>query len=366
MKPTYQALKLVCKVNVVQFILGTALSLLAQSAAAQNFTSIKVNEPLEPNDVVFAHKFSPNSKYLVYIVSNPNNGSQLYSVRVAGGSPAKLYTGSSGSPGLSERELIVGGFTITPDNQYVIYRTSQRNLTTFVRTGKIFKVPITGGTPIQLDASASSASSAFYQLSNDGKYLVYLKGLQNKDTLYSVPVSGGNPNQLSSCNELDADVFNGGLVINQNSTHIVYRSFEEGSSTRANVFSVSIDGSSPPVKLNDDLVINGSISSFDVSADGSLVTYAGDQDVNRVSEVYRVPTIGGTITPIGPGRIPAFVNNSSNDIAFLKGSRLNGFKLYHYNGSNSTSTEISGDLVPSGSVSNFFISPDKNRIVYLA
>jgi predicted outer membrane repeat protein len=92
------------------------------------------------------------------------------------------------------------------------------------------------------------------------------------------------------------------------------------------LYSVPLDGSAEPVKLNGALVSGGAVWEFQISPDSSQVVYVADQDRAAVRELYGVP-LDGSVAPV----------------------------------------KLNGALVSGGTVDyRFQISPDSSQVVYVA
>ena len=72
---------------------------------------------------------------------------------------------------------------------------------------------------------------------------------------------------------------------------MVYRA-DQDSDEVIELFSVPIDGSAPPTKLNPVLAVGGDVVSLGFGPDGTRVAYVADQDQDERFELYSVPSDG--------------------------------------------------------------------------
>lgn len=106
----------------------------------------------------------------------------VYSQRLGGSERTKL----------SDAEYAVD-IDISPDNSRVLLHERYPSLK------ELQIVPIKGGTPLSLSQPGERVAYGGYKFSPDGQWVVYpteaigLSDIQNKGTLYSVPVTGGDP-----------------------------------------------------------------------------------------------------------------------------------------------------------------------------
>ncbi len=76
--------------------------------------------------------------------------------------------------------------------------------------------------------------------------------------------------------------------------YVVYRADQETDEV-VDLFSVQLDDSDPPVKLNGPLVQGGFVREFQISPDSSRVVYLAQQETFSVFELYSVPLGGGAL-----------------------------------------------------------------------
>src|SRR5690606_3487818 len=154
-----------------------------------------------------------------------------------------------------------------------------------VRLDDILSLPVKLNGPL-----ISGGNVADFHLSLDSSRVVYLAD-QDRDEvfeLYSTPLDGsGSPVKLNRPLPSGREVFSD-FQISADSSRVVYRT-DRGTSGAEQVYSVPLDGSSDPLRLNDPLVSGGDVEEFQISLDSSRVVYLADQDTDDVVELYSVP-----------------------------------------------------------------------------
>ena len=128
------------------------------------------------------------------------------------------------------------------------------------------------------------------------------------------------------------------------------------------------------VRLNEDLAFNSDVQAQALSPDGTLAVYTAPQDIQFVTELYSVSSLGGPTTklnpPFGSGRtISQFIISWDSTRVVYRANQdtSSDFELYSVPILGGVSTKLNGPLVSSGDViSGFQISPDNSRVVYRA
>ncbi len=311
-----------------KFKLGYLLILLVLCISLVSLAiPVKLNGPFGSNTILRDYTVSENGTYVVYIANQINNNDNELFVTLANG---------SGTPVRLNGTLTTNGnvieFQVSKRNDYVVYIADQNANADL----EIFSVKIDGSElALRLNDNFVTRGDVIenkFKISENGQYVVYLADAERDgiDNLYSVPING-----LSPPVKLNNDLSSGQKVIDfkisKTSSHVVYIS-DQDTDGDVEIYSVPIDRSSASIKLNSTLDNNGDVGDFDdstedflISDDGSWVIYFADQDTNNVLELYSAPTIGG-----------------------------------------SNSVKLNGNLPNGGDVSEFKISPDGSRVVYIA
>ena len=120
------------------------------------------------------------------------------------------------------------------------------------------------------------------------------------------PVDGSSPSILLASLPATFDPLRFAFVFSPDGTRLVYRA-NALVTTRYDLFSVPVDASLPPVKVNGVFVAGGNVTEpaspgetphFAVTPDGQRVVYAADARGNDIFELFSAPITGG-----GPARI---------------------------------------------------------------
>ena len=314
-------------------------------------SAVKLNGPLPPGGDVFGFQSTFDGTRVVYTADQvANDVFELYAVPIAG--PAASAVKLNGP-------LVAGGDVnfafVSPDSTRVVYTADQDTND----VAELYSVPITGpaasGVKLNLPMVTggdvrTSDDIDLPLISRDDTTVVYIADQDTNDRfeLYSVPLAG----PASSGVKLNRPLVAGGDVlsfnINADSTTVVYRADGETDdfvnlyavpidrsgpdillhdvgtlgfnvsyfvgwgdpilNDRAvypvlqaghyRFYTVPIDGSTPPLELNDPLPPGGGLFSAAMAVgpfpragnDGpELVVYTGDQETPGVSEAYVVP-----------------------------------------------------------------------------
>lgn len=131
--------------------------------------------------------------------------------------------------------------------------------------------------------------------------------------------------------------------------------------------------SAVPVKISAPMVLSGDVLAAVAAANGSLVVYVADQDVDAVQEVYSVPVGGGVVTQLNPplvagGNVQSIaVSADSQTLVYLADQDADTVnELYSVPVAGGPVTKISGPMVLNGDVLAFTISPDSTQVSYVA
>jgi Tol biopolymer transport system component len=249
-------------------------------------------------DVVDGWKLSPNGGTVVYAADGEQEGvTELYRVSTTGGGFARL------SAALPPGGSVATVFAFTADGTRVVYLAEQD------QAGKLelYSVRSDGfQPPVKLNhllPGGRDVSSWPFELSPDGQHVVYLAaaggGLSD---LHVTRVDGtGVPLRLSAPGQ-SAEPVNARpeFRVSPDGAWVVYRSGLE-------LFSVPIDGSRPPARLNRALAAGGSVGgvetflpSFQIAPNSRFVAYLADAAVDGRHELY--------LTAIDGYRLPVRLN----------------------------------------------------------
>ncbi len=215
-----------------------------------------------------------------------------------------------------------------------------------------------------------------FQVSPDRSRVVYHADQETDDVveLYSVTTDGRtSPVKLSGPLVLGRIISR--FLISPDGSRVVYRADQEQDEL-FELYSVPIDASASPVKLNGPVVDLGAIfDDFQVSSDSSRVVYRGDQDTNDVVELYSAP-IDGSAEPVrlnatlaSGGAVLDFQISPDSTLVLYEADQDTNDLLELYSvpvDSSASPVNLSGPLAPGGGVLGFQISPDSTRAVFRA
>lgn len=339
-------------------------------------TPVKLNGPLAGNVDSFA--VSPDNRRVIYRAPQDTaTQKELYSVPIGGGTPVKLNGPlASGAKGIIFwTDGQVWEFAIAPDSTRVVYIATQDSRLYH----ELYSVPITGGEPVQLNASLVFGGDVrTFAISTDSARVVYLADQETDGVyeLYSVSIGGGTPARLNGALAPDSAV--SGFAVSADGAHVVYLA-RQAADPATSLYSVP-NGGATPVRLNGPFIAGGYIQDFAVSPDSSRVVYRGIQETDGVVEIYSVAIGGGAPVKLNSpivawGDVHAFaISPNSARVVYRADQDLSGvYELYSVPIGGGTPVKLNGPLVAGGSVGEdeyasdaFAISLDGARVVYRA
>jgi Tol biopolymer transport system component len=335
--------------------------------------AVRLN-PVPGHSVLAGFRLTADGSRAVYLASPTAGGERLYSVPIDG-SPGAVELNQALSP--FARVL---GFQLDPAGVRAVY---------LVRTtgvDQIFSVPVDdSAAPVQLNGA----------LVTNGDVLEYVVGAervvyradQDADEVYEVfgvPLDGSEPAvRLNRDLPAGGDVLAGSLALVGGGTAVVYIA-DARIDQRFELFYAATDGSRRGIRLSGQLTANGDVARVAVSPDGKWAVYAADQAIDGKQELYGIrlaslrpvhyasikpPVRLNGLLPSGDGVIEFAISPESDRVVYLAGPTSGaGRRLYSVPIAGSApALEISGALVAGGNVLwPASISPDGERVVYAA
>lgn len=240
-------------------------------------------------------------------------------------------------------------------------------------------------TPVAAASTQLSAGQPFSEIyfsgtapeiSPDGLYAVYVQDATTNGAheLWSVPLAGGNPVRLSDVLVPGQSVK---FAISPDSNRVVYL-VDQDTAGIPELYSVPIAGGAR-TKLNMDLVdVPGQVRDFLISPTGQRVYYAADGEVNNVIELWKVDIDGGPSTRVNEEIASSYdvfeyavglTSGGAERVVYRVGRTVQGeHELWSVPANGSTGPiRISRGMVTGGGVDRYFqISPNGNRVLYLA
>jgi hypothetical protein len=320
--------------------------------------------------------FTPNGSRVVLLTDARTEGVfELFS----------CATNTNGANMLSSN-LTAGGnvldFVITPDSSRVIYRADQDADEVF----ELYSAPVDGSSPaVKISGSlvsggdvnniAGSCNGCYAATSQGGGTLVFQadKDLDGVFELYATSFTGGTITKLHASYGGSEDASS--LRLNPNGSRVVFRTNQDVD-TDLELYSVNLDGSGLS-QVNATLVANGDVDQYALSADNTTVVYTADQTTDGVSELFSAPISGGSSATKISGAISGSedvqdfrISPTSTRVVFRADQDTDGKnELFTtpIGSAGSSKLEPSGGLPADADVtSNYAISPDGNRVLFLA
>jgi hypothetical protein len=334
------------------FILST---LLASTLPAQNILiNRQLNDPFTARaGDIDQYQVSPDEQYFVYVADQDlNDAREIYSVSVDGSStPTKL----NDDLGIGSD---VNDFLISPDSSTVVYLLGR------VENGEFFtdlySVPITGGTPVQLNPEGENARTDFVITPDSARVIFGSQDAIDRGYYY---YEGQLEEEASDVSDTSAEIADG-----------------EDVSTRGNptigtmLYSIPINGG-PLTVVAQSPDETRALGSFSLSPDGSTIVVLGDLDVDNQTEIYSVPSTGGNLTKLNDP--PLDTNrNVSNSFKISPDSQSVVFRFNNTDASfpelysapidgSTSSTQVSAINSESQQIQTpFVITNDSARVVY--
>jgi hypothetical protein len=265
--------------------------LLAAPGAAQ-IKNIKLSEGVVGGFSAswpYTFLISPDNSRALYWGRWNSYNYELFSVPLEGGTPTRL------NAPLGVNQDVFGNFLISPDSSQVVYRADQDTEGVM----ELYRVPLDGSAaPVKVNGPLVNGRGGQvrndFRISPDGSRVVYSAAQETEWVyeLYSVPLDGSaDPVKLNAALAPGGNVRE--ILISPDSSRVVYWADQDTAGV-FELYSVPLDGSAAPVKLNAPLVSGGIVGDvFQISPDSSRVVYLADQDTDNVWELFSVPLAGG-------------------------------------------------------------------------
>jgi hypothetical protein len=246
--------------------------------------------------------------------------------------------------------------------------------------GTLYSTSIDGTTTHQLADAPVAGGALFIQprVSPDSQWAVFLADRESDDVweLFAVPIDGSSlPVKLNSTPVSGGDVISD-FYVTADSARVVYTA-DQDTDEVFELFSVPIDGSSAPTKLNGSLTAGGDVWLGWPSPDGQIIVYRADQNTDELWELFAVPTDGSSSavkisgTPAGGGDVLTtwLVSPDGTRVIYLGDQDTIGVReLYSASIDGSASpTKLSGTMATGGDAwASFQITADSSTVVYWA
>lgn len=306
----------------------------------------RLDAPIITGDVSNQYELTSDGQFAVYLADSETlNRTDVFSVEVATGEVRKLHPASQ--PGT------VTQFQISPDDSRVVFQTRHHNDRL---QEDLYSVPVTGGEPTQLTPEfVSGGYPTEFRITPDSSRVVYFaqQDLNGVDELFSVPIVGGTVSKVNAPLPSKHDVLRG-FDISPDSDRVVYRAGHEAIS----LYSGNIAGGevSKLADLQPNRFPPGDDGVAQITPDGRHALYLSDSDL------FSVPLTGGDPVQLGQVVQPGFqISPDSADAVFVSGGDLMRASVVGGE-SEALNPHVSFSTVQP----DFLISPDGASVVYRA
>ena len=346
---------------------GALLATFAAATPPAAAASHRLSQGLPFSDVP-GFAVSADGQFAVYTHdAEIDQAQELWSVRVAGGTPVRLSNPLPGGVG-------VNFFRISADSQRVVFTVAQET----AGQTELYSVPIAGpeGAWIKLNGELpADGDVGYFVVSPDSSRVIYFAN-QTTSSIYdawTVPIDGGTPIRLRPLVTLvGSKILNSSccLQISPDSERVLfYANFSD--LAYYEIWSARVDGNGGIVRLTETTAANGNVFFNTFSPDSSRVVYVGHRLADGIQELYSVPSAGGStvklngvLTPGGNVWTYKFSPDSSRVVYLADQQTLGVNELYSVPLAGGGAAKLNGPL--SGGVGQFRISPDSASVAYVA
>jgi Tol biopolymer transport system component len=259
----------------------------------------RLSGPLIARGDVADFVFTPDEKRVVYRADALRDDNfDLFSVPLAPSGNRFQRAPGDGEPDVVQltalaRSAVQPDYAVAADGTQVVFRADVfRDPGRVPDRPELFRVPLLGGqAPARLSRPVDDAGLVLsFELARDGKRIVYLADEHGDDRrrLFGAGVLAG---QAVALEPLPAFVDVSTYRITPDSTAVVFVSdptLNEGS----RLFRAPVDGSEPPVELNDPLPAGGNVLADFAVLPGGSVAYRADQQADDVFELFATQVVG--------------------------------------------------------------------------
>jgi hypothetical protein len=192
-------------------------------------------------------------------------------------------------------------------------------------------------------------------------------GEQTKPSMFaSVPLNGGASTKLydpaSATEKIDWS------LVSPNSARVVFTVAKSNdSNSPRNLYSVPLDGSTPPTKVNADLGTGERVDSAYITPDSSKIVYVvskAEPGTTTTTTLYSAPLAGGTSTTLATNPTNLQLTSDSLRVVYAyKAQPTDQYQLYSVSIASAQPTRL--DIPVNAEVSQYFkLSRDNQRVVF--
>lgn len=291
------------RIRVNHFLKVLLVAILINAGSAIPTLAQQVGQPYKISGIttglgdVRSYRISADNQRVVFTADAIiDEKIELFSVPIGGGARVKLNGSITGNRDVTS-------FQITPDSAHVVFIAD--SLTDEKR--ELFIVPIQGGSITRLNSATMPADadvvSVKFAFSSQSKKIVFLDREQisasprhDNFNLFSVDVNGSNLAKINFPNTRPNREAVRNFAVSPNGLNVAFISTSGTGFDDAELFTVGVNGTSPPLKLSADIGVNnfGDVYTFLLEYSPSGVHLLYSQAFNSRSQLFSVPALGGT------------------------------------------------------------------------
>lgn len=235
---------------------------------------------------------TPDSARVVYVTEGSirfqGGLGHVYSARLDGSAPPVALNSPAAACG-------VGNHVVSPDSRWVVFRRVD-----IARGVGLYRVPIDGSAPaVRLhDALPAGAEVVIFHpyttplFTPDSSRVVYRleQAAPDLTELFSAPLDGSSaPVKLND----EVERFVWMVRLSPDGTRLAYLASAASFDDPSSLFSVPVAGGAPPERLNAALVADGSVVSLRIAPDGGSVVYMAQAERLDRYDLFSVSMDGG-------------------------------------------------------------------------
>jgi Tol biopolymer transport system component len=338
---------------------------------------------------------SSNPALSPVLLSGLSYGAFIAYDSAASGSPALFRVTNTAIPGtplrLSGSSVVrVQGFRVAPNGFNIAFLAQNAQWQVLYASNMGGSTLDIGGIPPRISGGTQWVDG--FRISPDSTRVAFIAKqdasvLNSPYNLYSAPINGGSPTLLATGN---AAMFSGNsdftgigreFEFTPDSSRVVFRS-NALVANRMELYSVLADGSASPTRLSAAPAFGSThqVQDFKISPNGARVVYRSDVGSLGFPQLYSVSPAGGAIaalpaTAVAGSQVYPGYQISANSARVVYETNLQGATkrdLYSIPIAGGTATRLTfdgsilGSILGGNTISQFEISPDSARVVYIS
>jgi Tol biopolymer transport system component len=179
-------------------------------------------------------------------------------------------------------------YQLSPDGRYVVFLADREANEMF----ELYRAPVLGGWVARINPPLEPGSPGIssFKITADSRYVVYLgkKGPLARNEIYSTPMEGGSTVKLTNYTLLEELLY---YLVSPDSQWLLYTARPDSTSSASNLYAVPISGGAAPVKLNPPGFLADWIH---IAPDSSRVVMRCIDEDLEAERLYSAPIAGGS------------------------------------------------------------------------